>query len=68
MLARSFDGVSIGYDCFGSGPLVLLLHGFGNTRDMWAKTGWTGRLKQDFTMLTMDLLSLAKKLDVERIL
>ena len=39
------DGVSIHYEEFGSGPPIILVHGFAsNLRDNWELTGWVRRL------------------------
>ncbi|MEM8656225.1 MAG: alpha/beta hydrolase [Pseudomonadota bacterium] len=48
------DGVTIAYDVAGSGPPVLLLHGFPQTRAMWHAIAPT--LAQScFTIITADL-------------
>jgi pimeloyl-ACP methyl ester carboxylesterase len=54
MLTKSFDGVSIAYDMCGIGPALVLLHGFGNDRSMWRSSGWVDRLRQEFTVVTLD--------------
>jgi len=39
------DGVSIHYEEFGSGPPIVLVHGFASSlRDNWELTGWVNRL------------------------
>ncbi len=39
------DGVSIHYEEFGSGPPIVLVHGFASSlRDNWELTGWVSRL------------------------
>ena len=47
------DDISIAYDIMGSGPPVLLLHGFPQTRAMWHAIA--PKLAQDFTVITADL-------------
>lgn len=48
------DGTRIAYDVTGSGPPLLLLHGAGQTRKAWHKTGYVRRLEQAFTTITLD--------------
>ena len=39
--AKAQDGVSIAYDSIGSGPPVVLVHGFAASRTItWKNTGW----------------------------
>jgi haloacetate dehalogenase len=45
--------IEIAYDVAGAGPAVLLLHGFPQTRAMWAPIAAT--LARDFTVVTADL-------------
>jgi haloacetate dehalogenase len=45
--------IQIAYDVDGAGPPVLLLHGFPQTRAMWAPIA--KGLAQDFTVITADL-------------
>ncbi len=47
------DGIEIAYDVTGAGPAVLLLHGFPQTRAMWARIA--DDLARDFTVVTADL-------------
>lgn len=47
------NGVEIAYETGGSGPPVLLLHGFPQTRAMWAAIA--PALAQDFTVVVADL-------------
>ncbi len=47
------DGMTIAYDTEGSGPPVLLLHGFPQTRAMWNRVA--GALAERFTVVTADL-------------
>lgn len=47
------DGARIAYDVSGSGPALMLLHGFGNSRQIWHD--WVERLIADFSVITVDL-------------
>ncbi|MFB0537713.1 MAG: alpha/beta fold hydrolase [Anaerolineae bacterium] len=51
----SSDRFQIAYDVHGSGPALLLLHGFSNDRTIWSAHEWIDRLQQQFTVITMDL-------------
>jgi pimeloyl-ACP methyl ester carboxylesterase len=53
--STSVDGTRIAYDVIGTGPALLLLHGAGKTRRDWHKLGYVGRLKDDFTVITVDV-------------
>jgi pimeloyl-ACP methyl ester carboxylesterase len=45
----------IAYDVEGQGPALMLLHGAGKTRRDWYKQGYVARLRDDFTVITVDL-------------
>ncbi|WP_299731143.1 alpha/beta hydrolase [uncultured Tateyamaria sp.] len=47
------DGITIAYEKSGTGPPVLLLHGFPQTRAMWHAIAPV--LARDFTVITADL-------------
>lgn len=49
------DGTQIAYDCCGTGPAIILLHGGGGRRQEWQEAGYVGRLQDDFTVITPDL-------------
>jgi pimeloyl-ACP methyl ester carboxylesterase len=49
------DKTRIGYDITGNGPVLVLLHGAGKTRRDWHKQGYVARLKQGYTVVTVDL-------------
>jgi pimeloyl-ACP methyl ester carboxylesterase len=51
----SVDGTRIAYDVTGTGPVLVLLHGAGKTRRDWHKLGYVERLKDDFTVITVDV-------------
>lgn len=49
------DGTRIAYDVAGSGPVVILLHGGGQTRKAWHTAGYVQRLAREFTVVTIDI-------------
>jgi hypothetical protein len=51
----SKDGTRIAYDVSGSGPVVMLLHGGGQTRQVWHRAGYVSRLSKEFTVVTVDI-------------
>ena len=51
------DGATIHTRVGGHGPVVLLLHGFGDTGDMWAPLA--ARLVKDHTVVVPDLRGMA---------
>ncbi len=51
----SRDGTKIVYDVEGTGPALLLVHGGGQTGKSWAERGYVEKLKDKFTVITMDL-------------
>lgn len=51
----SSDGTQIAYDCSGTGPAVILLHGGGGSRQEWQSAGYVERLQDDFTVIALDL-------------
>jgi pimeloyl-ACP methyl ester carboxylesterase len=53
--STSVDGTRIAYDVTGSGPALMLLHGAGKTRRDWHKVGYVERLKDEFTVITVDI-------------
>lgn len=53
--AVSPDGMRIAYECCGAGPVLLLLHGGGGSRQEWHAAGYVKRLQEWFTVITMDL-------------
>jgi pimeloyl-ACP methyl ester carboxylesterase len=54
MRIGSRDGIRISCDAVGSGPPILLLHGFSHDRTIWASTGWVERLRSEFMVVSMD--------------
>lgn len=55
LFANSPDGMQVAYDCAGSGPAIILLHGGGGWRQEWHETGYVSRLQEAFTVITLDL-------------
>jgi pimeloyl-ACP methyl ester carboxylesterase len=55
LFATSSDGVRIAYEVHGTGPVLVLLHGFSNDRHLWTKHGWIAYLQPTFTVITMDM-------------
>lgn len=55
MNALSRDGVRIAYDVAGTGPPIVLLHGFSHDRTIWTRARWVERLQGQFTVVTLDL-------------
>ncbi len=53
--APVLNGVRIAYDVTGNGPALMLLHGLGKVRRDWHKLGYVKRLKDDFTVITVDI-------------
>ncbi len=53
--AISSDGTRIAYDSTGTGPALILLHGLGTERSDWHKHGYVKRLKEAYTVITVDL-------------
>jgi pimeloyl-ACP methyl ester carboxylesterase len=53
--AISPDGTRIAYDCNGSGPGILLLHGGGGSRLECQQAGYIQRLQTRYTLIAMDL-------------
>lgn len=53
--ATSKDGTKIAYDVTGSGPAVILLHGGGQTRQVWHRAGYVERLASELTVITIDI-------------
>lgn len=51
----SADGTRIAYDVRGSGPAIVLLHGGGQTRQVWHRAGYVERLAKEFTVVTVDI-------------
>ncbi len=55
LFTNSSDGTRIAYDCSGTGPALVLLHGGGGKRQHWHESGYVSRLQDSFTVITMDL-------------
>lgn len=55
LFAHSPDGIRIAYDICGEGPYLFLLHGGWQDRNIWHELGWVSRLKNIFTVVTIDI-------------
>jgi pimeloyl-ACP methyl ester carboxylesterase len=55
VVARSRDGVRVVFDVSGTGPMVMLLHGGGQSRLVWHELGYVARLQDQFTVVTVDI-------------
>jgi pimeloyl-ACP methyl ester carboxylesterase len=55
LFANSPDGTRIAYERCGAGPALVLLHGGGNSRQMWHEAGYVERLQDNFTVIPIDL-------------
>lgn len=53
--APSKDGSRIAFDVTGNGPALILLHGGGQTRRVWQESNYVGRMRDEFTVITVDL-------------
>ena len=54
MPTLTFGSLEINYEISGSGPLLILHHGFGSWGRDWARGGWLGALEPHATVLTFD--------------
>jgi pimeloyl-ACP methyl ester carboxylesterase len=55
LFTNSPDGTRIAYDRSGTGPAIVLLHGGGGSRQEWHEAGYVGCLRDDFTVIALDL-------------
>jgi pimeloyl-ACP methyl ester carboxylesterase len=53
--ATAADGTKLAYEVTGQGPMLILVHGGGQTRRTWHQIGYVERLAKQFTVVTMDL-------------
>lgn len=45
----------IAYEVQGHGKAILMLHGFGTSKERYTKTGWVEDLKSEYKVIAMDL-------------
>ncbi len=55
LYAQSPDGTQIAFDVTGQGPTVILLHGGGESRQVWHDAGYVDRTKASFRVISMDI-------------
>ena len=55
LFAKSPDGTRVAYDRGGTGPAIVLLHGGGGIRQEWYEAGYVRRLRDNFTVISVDL-------------
>jgi pimeloyl-ACP methyl ester carboxylesterase len=60
MFARARDDLNIHFEATGSGPALVLLHGFGDDHRTWIDAGWIDRLKDRHRVIMMDLRGCGK--------
>ena len=54
MPTLSFDSLEIHYELSGSGPLLILHHGWGSRSSDWEQGGWLSALEKHATLLVFD--------------
>lgn len=59
-MLKSYADRPIYYDIVGTGPAILLLHGFSNDHTIWRDNGWVDKLSKEFTVITMDFRGCGK--------
>jgi len=55
LFTDSPDGTRVAYDCSGTGPAIVLLHGGGGSRQEWHHAGYVSRLRDNYTVIAVDL-------------
>jgi pimeloyl-ACP methyl ester carboxylesterase len=53
LYTASKDGTKIAYKVTGEGPAIILLHGGGDTKEVWFDSGWVDKLKE-FKIIAID--------------
>jgi len=56
----NYKSEKIFYDTYGSGPLLILHHGFGSNRFSWIKYDWINSLVNEFKILIFDAIGHGK--------
>ena len=54
------QGIRIFYEVAGEGPVVVLMHGIGDTSEIWHRLGAVERLATKFTVVTIDARGLGE--------
>jgi pimeloyl-ACP methyl ester carboxylesterase len=60
MNVTAADGVRINYNVVGSGPPILLLHGFSHDQTIWTRAGWPARMQPAHRIVTLDFRGCGK--------
>lgn len=55
LFASSPDGTCIAYDRCGTGQAIVLIPGGGGSRQEWHEAGYVDRLREEFTLISIDL-------------
>lgn len=55
LFINSSDETRIAYDVTGSGPAMVLLHGWGQTRKAWHSSGYVRQFEKKYKVITIDL-------------
>ncbi|MBC8453411.1 MAG: alpha/beta fold hydrolase, partial [Chloroflexi bacterium] len=56
MPTLNLDSLEVNYEISGSGPLLILHHGFGSWGRDWNRGGWVESLEKHATVLTFDAI------------
>jgi pimeloyl-ACP methyl ester carboxylesterase len=62
--ASSPDGTRIAYERCGAGPVLVLLHGGGNSRQMWHEASYVERLQDKYTVIPWTCADMARAINL----